>query len=90
LPREAEILGALDNLLKQANLFIIESYIMSDKAWLKQVLADANASNQSRPDWAKNSSARIALNSRAESSSHSESSPTTSDSNEKKVWVKMA
>jgi hypothetical protein len=51
---------------------------MSDRAWLKQVLADANVSNQSRPDWARKSSVQIAIN------SLSDSPPATPDSCEKK------
>jgi hypothetical protein len=57
---------------------------MSEKAWLKQVLQAANISNQSRPDWAKNSSMEIALNCQPESKSHFDSSQTTPDSNGKK------
>jgi hypothetical protein len=51
---------------------------MSERAWLKQVLADANVSNQSRPDWAKNSSKDISLNSQPESNPGSDAPAKTS------------
>jgi hypothetical protein len=52
---------------------------MSDKAWLKRVLAEANVSNQSRPDWARNSSVQVSLNSLPESDSKSNTPPTGPD-----------
>jgi hypothetical protein len=54
---------------------------MSDTVWLKQVLADANTATESWPDWAKNSSSQISLNSVSGSDSKPDSLPTTPASN---------
>lgn len=35
---------------------------MSDTAWLKQVLADAKAAQQTRPAWAKTTEVQTSLN----------------------------
>ena len=63
---------------------------MNERAWLKQVLTEANVSNHSRPDWAKNYREQLALNSQFKPNSHSDSSPNTSGLNEKRSGGKDA
>lgn len=66
---------------------------MSDKAWLKQVLADAKAAQQSRPAWAQAAELQTSLNAhpvqqRGACEAHKQAQPIAARSTEHKLDLK--